>query len=180
MKLSLLATALATLATPSRSHSHELIFYAKDFLGTWQGDCGPVASTGLSSNGSFIRRYNFDHSVANVRYMFFADDACAESLFSFYAVFGLDLGSHVPGLPYTRTLFAPFIKLLVRPDSEQGSHALAACNATTIGHDYDVTLSGCPTLGFKPTTECAGDYDLLKGQPTRTEDDIVATFVPDA
>ena len=192
--------ALFVLTLGVATHQHEPTFYVKDILGTWQGDCGPVSSTGLPGNGSFIRRYNFDRSIANVRYVFFTDDACSSPLFSFYAIFGLDLGAPLPGLPYTRALLAPFVKLTVRPDSEVGAQALAPCNATTVGLDHDVTLSGCSTFGFKPVTECIGDHDLLKvipgksltagfrtpnmcipeGQPTRTEDDLLAMLVADA
>ncbi len=195
------STSSLAPALPGRNRRRDkLPFVEKDLVGTWQGDCGLLSSTGLPGNGSFTRRYNFDRTVGSVRYELFSDDSCATPTISFFAVFGLELGPAVPDLPSTRVLFAPFIKLTVRPDSEEGVAELAVCNATAIGQDYDVTLSGCPALGFRPTTECVGDYDLVKlvpgrtltaglrtpnmcvveGQPTRTQDDVLATLVRDA
>lgn len=143
-------------------------FTSKDLVGEWSTDCGLNSAGGFPGDGAFSRYYVNDRSGGLARYTFYSDQQCQQPVYSFLISYTIELGAVSRTQADTREALVVFDKVSVRPDSAAGLAVLRDCTATVIGQDYDLTLSGCAALGLTPTTECIGDYELLRVVPNKS------------
>ncbi len=159
----------APLGGKAENDDHvDVPYTSKDLVGEWRTECGLNSAGGFPGNGAFSRRYVNDRSGGLARYTFYADQQCQQPAYSFLISYTIELGAVSQTQPDTREALVVFDKLSIRPDSDAGLAVLRDCEATVIGQDYDVTLSGCAAVGLKSTTECIGDYELLKVIPNES------------
>ncbi len=167
-KLSILTTSIVLglvcgSAVAQEADTSGLPFAEQDLVGTFATvGCDNVA-LGEDGQISNIRRYyNWDLTNYSVSYTWFADEACAEPLFTFFFAGPYRLGAPRPELGPVREAQIVFDTVTMTAESDAGAAVLregCGSHPWSTSMTRDVGPHAC--LIKAPRADCIGDFELL-------------------